>query len=75
MAVNTSQEDWLSGVPKNLCSEGFRNIFFPTFTTEGLNDPYASKALKEQIAERTPLEACSNFPNIIIVLLATMLSC
>ena len=49
----------LRGVLKNVCSESFR-IFFPAFTTEGLNDPYGSKAMKEQLTERIPPDACSN---------------
>ena len=46
-------------VLKNVCSEGFR-IFFPAFPAEGLNDPYGSKAMREQLTERTPPDACSN---------------
>ena len=60
MAVNhVTRRQALSGVLKNVCSESFR-IFFPAFTAEGLNDPYGSKALKEQLTERSPLDACSN---------------
>ena len=35
-------------------------LYFPAFTAEGLIDPYGSKALKEQLTERTPLDASSN---------------
>ena len=60
MAVNhVTRRQALSGVLKNVCSEGFRN-FFSAFTAEGLNDPYGSKTLKEQLTERKPLDACSN---------------
>ena len=35
-------------------------LYFPAFTAEGLNDHYGSKSLKEQLTERTPVDACSN---------------
>ena len=35
-------------------------LYFPAFTAEGLIDPYGSKALKEQLTERTPLDTSSN---------------
>ena len=35
-------------------------LFVSAFTAEGLNDPYGSKAMKEQLTERTPPDACSN---------------
>ena len=59
MAANTSQEGrfwavfWKTFVLKALG-------FFPAFTTKGLNDPYDSKAMKEQLTERIPPDACSN---------------
>ena len=60
MAVNhVTRKQALSGVLKNVCSESFR-IFFPAFTAEGLNDPYGSKAMKEQLTERIPRDDCSN---------------
>ena len=60
MAVNhVTRKQALSGVLKNACSEGFR-YFFSAFTAEALNDPYGSKAMKEQPTERTPPDACSN---------------
>ena len=60
MAVNhVTRRQALSGVLKNVCPESFR-IFFPAFTTEGLNDPYGSKAMKEQLSERIPPDAGSN---------------
>ena len=60
MVVNhVTRRQALSSVLKNVCSEGFR-IFFSAFTAEGLNDPYGSKAMKEQLTERTPPDACSN---------------
>ena len=63
MAVNhISRRQAPSGVLKNVCFESFRIFFLARifFTTEGLNDPYGSKAMKEELTERTPPDACSN---------------
>ena len=35
-------------------------LYFQSFTAERLNDPYGSKALKEQLTERKPLDAYLN---------------
>lgn len=44
-----------SGVLKNVCPEGFRDTIFSSVTVEVLSDPYDSKALEEQLTERTYL--------------------
>ena len=35
-------------------------LYLQAFTAEGLNDPQGSNALKEQLTERAPLDACLN---------------
>ena len=35
-------------------------LYYQAFTAEELNYPYGSKALKEQLTERTPLDDCLN---------------
>ena len=35
-------------------------FFFAAFASKGLDDPYGLKAMKEQLTERKPLDACSN---------------
>ena len=46
---------WKTSVLKTL-----EILYFEAFTAEGLNDLYDSKALKEQLTEITPLDACLN---------------
>ena len=50
----------LSGVLKTSLLKALGILYFPAFSGEGLNAPYGSKALKEQVTERTPLDACLN---------------
>ena len=60
MAVNyVTRRQALSGVLKTSLLKAL-GFFFPAFTTEGLNDPYGSKAMIEQLTKRTPPAACSN---------------
>ena len=47
-----------SGVLKNVCPEGFRDTIFSSVTVEFLSDPYDSKALEEQLIEKTPPDGC-----------------
>ena len=59
MAFNTSQEKTLrmqplSGVLKNVCAEGFKDTVFSSVTVEVLSYHYGSKAMKEQLIQRTP---------------------
>ena len=63
MAVNhVIRRQAPSGVLKNVCSEQrlWKYYFCSAFTAEGLNGPYGSKALKEQLIKRRPLDACSD---------------
>ena len=61
MPVNTSQESRLWAVFWKMFVLKALGFFFPAFTAEGLNDPYGSEAMKEQLTERTPPDACSNY--------------
>ena len=50
----------LSGVLKNVYSEGFRDTTYSSHTRMVLSDPYDSNALKECISEKAPPDGCLN---------------